>query len=157
MEQAVEKLKEAAHAGNTELLLQLHRQHPLLIDRIIVGCFGETPLHVAALLGHSELARVLVDLKPELAEALDSSRSTPLHLASAKGDIQIVRHLVSTKPEMCSVLNGEGLNPLHLAAIKGKVEVLRELVRTKPEAARATSSQGKPSCTCASSTFRWRL
>ncbi|XAR57583.1 hypothetical protein NMG60_11025774 [Bertholletia excelsa] len=133
MERAVEKLIEAAHAGNTELLLELHRHHPLLLDRIIV----------AALLGHCEFAKVVVGLKPELAKALDSSGSSPLHLASAKGYIQIVHDLVLSKPEMCSVLNRDGLNPLHLVAIKGNLEVLKELARTRPEAARASSAQGE--------------
>ncbi|CAH2040373.1 unnamed protein product [Thlaspi arvense] len=85
--------------------------------------FGETPLHVAALLGHCEFAKVVVGLKPELAKALDSSGSSPLHLASAKGYIQIVHDLVLSKPEMCSVLNRDGLNPLHLVAIKGNLEM----------------------------------
>ncbi|KAI7988411.1 Ankyrin repeat-containing protein BDA1 [Camellia lanceoleosa] len=135
MEEIQQKLLKAAIEGDTPLLVEMHTQNPLILNRVTVGCFYETPLHVAALRGHVEFARKLVSLDSELAQVLDSQGSSPLHLASAKGYIQIVKLLVAAKPEMCKVLDRDGFNPLHLAAIKGKVEVLRELVGKMPQAA----------------------
>ncbi|KAF5936375.1 hypothetical protein HYC85_027504 [Camellia sinensis] len=135
MEEIQQKLLKAAIEGDTPLLVEIHTQNPLILNRVTVGCFNETPLHVAALRGHVEFARKLVSLDSELAQVLDFQGSSPLHLASAKGYIQIVKLLVAAKPEMCKVLDRDGFNPLHLAAIKGKVEVLRELVRKMPQAA----------------------
>ncbi|GFZ15566.1 hypothetical protein Acr_24g0017560 [Actinidia rufa] len=137
-----ERLKKAALEGNTQELLEIHRANPLLLDRVTVGSFDETPLHVAALLGHTDLAVHLVILKPDLVESLDSSRSSALHLASAKGYVPIVKALVFKKPDMCLARDRDGFNPLHLAAKKGRVEVLKELVRKKPEAAEASVDQG---------------
>ena len=137
-----ERLKKAALEGKTQELLEIHRGNPLLLDRVTVGSFDETPLHVAALLGHTDLAERLVILKPDLAESLDSSGSSALHLASAKGYVPIVKALVSEKPDMCLARNRDGLNPLHLAAKKGRVEVLKELVRIRPGAAQARVDQG---------------
>ncbi|KAL7232078.1 hypothetical protein ACSBR2_010151 [Camellia fascicularis] len=137
MEQIRQKLLKAAIEGDTPSLEEIHTQNPLILNRVTVGCFDETPLHVAALRGHVEFATKLLCLHPELAQVLDSQGSSPLHLASAKGYIQIVKLLVAAKPEMCTVLDRDGFNPLHLAAIKGKVEVLRELVGKMPQAALA--------------------
>ncbi|GFZ15567.1 hypothetical protein Acr_24g0017570 [Actinidia rufa] len=136
-----ERLKKAALEGNTQELREIHRGNPLLLDRVTLGSFGETPLHVAALRGHTDFAKELLILNPDLAESLDSSGSSALHLASAKGYVPIVKELVSAKPELCLARDRDGLNPLHLAAKKGRVEVLKELVRIRPDAAEASVDQ----------------
>ncbi|XP_057476990.1 ankyrin repeat-containing protein At5g02620-like isoform X2 [Actinidia eriantha] len=140
-ERMEERLKNAALEGNTQELLEIHKGNPLLLDRVTVGSFDTTPLHVAALRGHTDFAERLVILNPDLAESLDSSGSSALHLASAKGYVPIVMALVSKKPNMCLARDREGMNPLHLAAKKGRVEVLKELVRIRPEAAEASVDQ----------------
>ncbi|XP_057476991.1 ankyrin repeat-containing protein BDA1-like [Actinidia eriantha] len=136
-----ERLQKAALEGNTQELLEIHRRNPLLLDRVTVGSFDTTPLHVAALRGHTDFAERLVILNPDLAESLDSSGSSALHLASAKGYVPIVKALVSAKPDVCLARDRDGLNPLHLAAKKGRVEVLKELVRIRPDAAEASVDQ----------------
>ncbi|KAL7187013.1 hypothetical protein ACSBR1_037143 [Camellia fascicularis] len=99
MEEIQQKLLKAAIEGDTPLLVEIHTQNPLILNRVTVGCFDETPLHVAALRGHVEFARKL-----------------------------IVKLLVAAKPEMCKVLDRDGFNPLHLAAIKGKMDALKLLM-----------------------------
>ncbi|KAG9133470.1 hypothetical protein Leryth_013282 [Lithospermum erythrorhizon] len=134
---------QAATEGNVASLLSVLQQDPLILDRIIANCFPETPLHVAALLGHVHVVEELVRRKPELTKELNSNGSTPLHLASARGYDTIVRALVLVDPETCLVQDKDGRNPLHLAAIKGRVEILKELIRVKPEAAKMTFRRGE--------------
>ncbi|GAA0169112.1 homeodomain transcription factor [Lithospermum erythrorhizon] len=137
MEQMVKELYEAAIEGNPATLLDLLQQDVLILDRCIVTSYEETPLHIAAMLGHLEFCSELVRRKPELAAELDFRRSSALHLASAKGYMEIVKILLSVKPEMCLAYDGDGYNPIHVAAIKGRVDVLKTLARIHPDAARA--------------------
>ncbi|KAK8597590.1 hypothetical protein V6N13_094993 [Hibiscus sabdariffa] len=137
------KLYEAAEEGNVTVLLELIRQDRLLLDRVLVNYAVETPLHVAAMLGHTDFVREIVQRKPEFIKQVDSKGSSPLHSASAKGYVEVVRALLDVDPDMCLSVDGEERNPLHLAAMKGQVEVLKELVRVRPRAARVTVALGE--------------
>ncbi|MFQ6642784.1 hypothetical protein Gotur_017335 [Gossypium turneri] len=137
------KLYEAAAEGNVTIFLELIRQDHLLLDRVLVNYTIETPLHVAAMLGHTDFVREIIQRKPEFTRELDSRGSSPLHLASAKGYVDIVKALLFVNPDMCLAVDIEERNPLHLAAVKGQVHVLNELVRVRPQAARVTVSWGE--------------
>ncbi|KAK0581987.1 hypothetical protein LWI29_020143 [Acer saccharum] len=127
---------EAAVDGSVTSLLNLLQQDALALDRFIVGCLTETPLHIASLLGHAEFVQEILSRKPELAGELDARKSSPLHLATAKGYLDIVKMLVSVNPKACSVCDRDGRNPLHIAAIKGHVSILKELVQISSDAVR---------------------
>lgn len=136
-------LLEAALKGSVASLLELLHEDPLVLDRNIASCVSETPLHVAATLGHLDFVTTLLSHKPELAFELDSTGSSPLHLASAKGHLEIVKQLLMADPRMCHVRNQDGLTPLHVAAIKGRVAVLIELVRCVPESIQALTDRSE--------------
>jgi hypothetical protein len=53
-----------------------------------------TLLHVAAMRGDVQMARLLLEKFPEMTEALDSARSTPLHLAAGAGHAEMVTFLI---------------------------------------------------------------
>ncbi|KAG9138341.1 hypothetical protein Leryth_001535 [Lithospermum erythrorhizon] len=135
MDQIVKELHEAAGEGNVASLLNLLEKDRFMLDRSMVISYGETPLHIAAMLGHLEFCKELLRRKPELAEELDLRRSSALHLASAKGFTEIVKLLVSTSPKMGFAFDEDGKIPIHVAAMKGRVEVLKELVDVQPDAA----------------------
>ncbi|XP_062098809.1 ankyrin repeat-containing protein NPR4-like [Humulus lupulus] len=138
MERVFSLLYKAAREGNVTTLRQLLEQDSLILDRLIINNngFSETPLHVAAMLGHADFVQEIITHKLELAKELDIWRSTPLHLAVAKGHLETVRVLLSTVDHelMSSIWDGEGRNPLHLAAMRGRLDVLRELLKVAPEA-----------------------
>lgn len=137
-------LYNAAFEGSVTALLELLRQDRLILDRITsANGITETPLHVAATLGHIDFVKEILHRKPQLAKELDSQRSSPLHLASAKGYVEIVKALVAVSPALCFARDRDGRNPLQLAATKGRVDVLRELLRVAPDAARHTAGQGE--------------
>ncbi|XP_030442680.2 ankyrin repeat-containing protein BDA1-like [Syzygium oleosum] len=137
------ELYQAAVKGNVPPLLELLAKDKLLLDRIMTGNHTETPLHIAAMLGHLEFVEEVLARKPELAREQDSQSSTPLHLAAAKGYLNIVASLLRVGPEICFVHDKYERNPLHVAALKGHVDVLELLVRARPDAAHSVIEHGQ--------------
>ncbi|KAI6682166.1 hypothetical protein NL676_036047 [Syzygium grande] len=137
------ELYEAAVKGNVSSLRELLAKDKLLLDRIMTGNHTETPLHIAAMLGHLEFVGEVLARKAELARVQDSQGSTPLHLAAAKGYLNIVASLLRVSPEMCFVRDKYDRNPLHVAAMKGHVDVLKLLVRERPDAAHSVVEHGQ--------------
>lgn len=115
-----------------------------------VDSTGYTPLHHAALNGHSDVVEALLR-NEALANIADSKGCYPLHLAAWKGDEQIVRLLIHQGPshpklnEQSSVdqkefkrcgpfdpyinaKNNDNETPLHCAAQYGHTKVVRLLL-----------------------------
>ncbi|KAH6826277.1 hypothetical protein C2S53_012238 [Perilla frutescens var. hirtella] len=139
MESPQNKLFEAAAKGCVISLQQLLIDDPLILDRVIINHYSETPLHVAAMLGHIDFVNEIIHMKPQLTNELNSQLSSPLHLASAKGHVDVVRALLAVDHHTCLACDSNGLTPLHLAAIKGRDEVMELLLQAQPDAARLTS------------------
>ncbi|KAK9131328.1 hypothetical protein Sjap_011815 [Stephania japonica] len=126
-------LFEASLEGNVFALNELLGEDPLVLERAITSS-SETPLHIAAMLGHVGFAREILSRKPELALELDSEGYSPLHLASARKNFEMVRELVRAAPDVCLSTDCDGRTPLHLAAMKGRVKIMEELFQWRPEA-----------------------
>ncbi|OWM84127.1 hypothetical protein CDL15_Pgr009374 [Punica granatum] len=122
-------LHDAAVEGNVPLLLRLLEEDRLALHRVASGSLNETPLHVAAMLGHLEFVEEILTRNPEMARELDFRRSSPLHLAAAKGHTEVVKLLLLTNPKMSLSRDWEGRCPIHLAVIRGHTEVLKELIQ----------------------------
>ncbi|KAI3443591.1 hypothetical protein Pfo_000256 [Paulownia fortunei] len=137
------RLSEAAFQGNVTELLQILEEDPLILDKIIVSCITETPLHTASALGHLNFVKELLSRKPELTAELDSRGCSPLHLAAAKGHADVVKELLCVGGEVGFVRNFDGRTALHVAAIKGREAVLAEFVRIKPEWTRVLTDRGE--------------
>ncbi|XP_052182855.1 ankyrin repeat-containing protein ITN1-like [Diospyros lotus] len=127
-----QSLHEAAIQGKTASLKDILAKDPLILQRVMVGCFVHTPLHVAASRGHLEFVRELLDNNKALARVLDERRWSALHLAADNGYHKIVEVLVEANANMCLTLDGDGRNPLHLAAMEGHVTVLRVFFDNNP-------------------------
>ncbi|KAL0394205.1 UNVERIFIED_CONTAM: hypothetical protein Slati_4386700 [Sesamum latifolium] len=143
MERLEAQLFEAAANGSITSLQGLLKKDPLILDRVVVGVSSETPLHVAAMLGHIDFVKEIVRIKPQLTSDLNSLRSSPLHLASANGHVHVVRLLLSVDPRMCLARDKNGMTPLHLSAVKGRLEVMKILLQAKPAAAQVTVYRGE--------------
>ncbi|XP_042521228.1 ankyrin repeat-containing protein BDA1-like [Macadamia integrifolia] len=130
----MKRLYEASLSGSLTSLIELIEEDHLILDRVmIITYFNETPLHIAAMLGHVEFAREILRRKPELATELDSESSSPLHLASAKGNLEMVKELLGINPDVCCLTDHDGRTPLHLAVIKGRIDVMKELIQARPK------------------------
>ncbi|KMT04852.1 hypothetical protein BVRB_7g170220 [Beta vulgaris subsp. vulgaris] len=137
------RLYETALEGNVPNLKVLIQEDPLILDRISLTYFQDTPLHVATLRGHVDFTRFVLSHNPRLATESDSLGHLPLHVASAKGHVDIVRELVRVDPGSCLARSKDGKLPLHLAIMKGvRVEVVNELARASPESTRSSVDRG---------------
>uniref|UniRef100_A0A6N2L286 PGG domain-containing protein n=1 Tax=Salix viminalis TaxID=40686 RepID=A0A6N2L286_SALVM len=143
MEEMQRKLQEAAAEGNVTSLLALLQEDKLVLDRCGVTCPAETPLHIAAMLGHLRFTREILCRKPEWVGELDLRRSSPLQLATANGHLEVVKALLMVDADICLVKDRNGWNPLHVAVIKGRIDVLKELVQAKPDAIRTRGQRGE--------------
>ncbi|KAI7986473.1 Ankyrin repeat-containing protein [Camellia lanceoleosa] len=138
------RLYEASLSGNVQALEALFEEDTLILDKLsLTSSFDhdhddhETPLHIAALRGHSDFTKALLSRKPELTTELDSLLNSPLHLASSEGHLDIVRKLLEAKniaeDDFSKAQNEDGITSLHLAAMNGRVEVVKLLIWTRPE------------------------
>ncbi|XP_065866555.1 ankyrin repeat-containing protein BDA1 [Euphorbia lathyris] len=129
----METLYEAATRGCVVTLNTLTQKDKLILSRVSLTSFVETPLHISSLLGHLDFSIALLRLYPKMSAKLDSFRRSPLHLASAEGHTEVVKALLSINTDVCLIRDQGGRVPLHLAAMRGNVETIHELVSACPE------------------------
>ncbi|KAG5563871.1 hypothetical protein RHGRI_000160 [Rhododendron griersonianum] len=138
-----ELLCDAAMRGDLESLHEIIARDNYILDKVLVGCFkGKNPLHLAISTGQVEFVQKLLEIKPKLAEVVDTELGAALHIASANGNLEIVEILVKLSPGMCMARDRDGKNPLHITAMKGNVDVLKKLVQTCPHAAQVIVDRG---------------
>ncbi|KAK9095068.1 hypothetical protein Scep_026537 [Stephania cephalantha] len=125
-------LFEAAQTGNVGALLDLLKEHPLMLQTVTLTS-RETPLHVASLAGHVDFVKEVIRLKPEFAKKLNQDGFSPMHLASANGYSEIVKELSKIDASYCRFRGRDRKTPLHLAVINGRIEVIHELLSSCPE------------------------
>uniref|UniRef100_A0A672RNF2 Ankyrin repeat and sterile alpha motif domain containing 1A n=1 Tax=Sinocyclocheilus grahami TaxID=75366 RepID=A0A672RNF2_SINGR len=94
-----------------------------------VDSTGYTPLHHAALNGHSEVVEVLLR-NEALTNIADNKGCYPLHLAAWKGDQRIVKLLIRQGPShpKLNEQNNDNETPLHCAAQYGHTQVVQLLL-----------------------------
>ncbi|KAM8863879.1 ankyrin repeat and SAM domain-containing protein 1A isoform 10-T10 [Spinachia spinachia] len=94
-----------------------------------VDSTGYSPLHHAALNGHSEVVEALLR-NEALTNIADSKGCYPLHLAAWKGDEHIVKLLIHQGPShpRLNEQNNDNETPLHCAAQYGHSQVVRLLL-----------------------------
>ncbi|CAI0408997.1 unnamed protein product [Linum tenue] len=110
------------------------RRDNLILKKLPLSSFTETPLHISVLAGHLDFTRALLRHDPGMAMEVDASNCTPLHLASAAGHCEIVGALLGgVGSDACLVRDVDGRIPLHLATMRGRSDVVRELVGARPE------------------------
>lgn len=86
---------------------------------------GETPLHVAAKQGNTEIAKLLIENRANV-NATNKKGETPLHLAAKQGNTEIVEFLIEKDADI-DFHDKKARTPSHHAAINGKTEILKLL------------------------------
>ena len=105
--------------------LLLNRKDPNTAD-----ADGRTALHLAAELGHIEIAKHLVDAGAIKDATTSLEGYTPLHLAAGAAQTDMVIFLLVIRVKMDAVATSNGVTPLHLAAQAPNGEAsVRELIR----------------------------
>ncbi|XP_057954083.1 ankyrin repeat-containing protein BDA1-like [Malania oleifera] len=137
------RLSKAAQYGDIATLnAALLEEDPLILERVALVGFSETPLHVAALAGRTDFVKEMISRKPTFAEEVNRDGFSPLHIASAAGNIEMVRELLTLGDSLCLLRDNGGRTPLHFAAIKGRVHVEEELLSKCPQAIREVAVGG---------------
>ena len=157
MEIEVKKLldehsSEPATFGEKSLILHLaaEKGYKQVFDLLLKKCKnineqdrnGRTALHVAAMNGSYEAAKLLLDQKEIDASRPDRDGKTALHLAAVHGGSMVLKRLLDSKlnPEARDM---DGRTPLHLAAMNGKVDSATVLLATDKTTTSAEDLNGQ--------------
>ncbi|XP_066571914.1 transient receptor potential cation channel, subfamily N, member 1 [Amia ocellicauda] len=98
---------------------------------------GQSPLHLAAENDHSEVVKLFLKHRPELATLANVEGATCAHIAASKGSVAVIKELLKfSKGGMTSAHNKtNGSSPVHLAAAGGHTEVVKVLLEAGASAA----------------------
>ncbi|KAM9415828.1 uncharacterized protein ACWYII_024477 [Salvelinus alpinus] len=102
----------------------------LRADITATDIHGQTPLHLAAENDHSEVVKLFLKHRPELATLANVEGATCTHIAAAKGSLAVIRELLKFKQGGVTTLSNKtnGSCPLHLASAGGHTEVVKVLL-----------------------------
>ncbi|MFT7811579.1 serine/threonine-protein phosphatase 6 regulatory ankyrin repeat subunit B-like isoform X1 [Arapaima gigas] len=91
---------------------------------------GQTPLHLAAESDHSEVVKLFLNHRPELATLANVKGATCAHIAASKGSVAVIRELLKFNKGGVLLAHTKTMNssPLHLAAAGGHAEVVKLLL-----------------------------
>ena len=122
-------LLQACLEGNEDALAHAVR-HGALATRAR-DAMGATPLHMACLGGHLDIAAWCADQGLDVATA-DAQGALPLHTACFNGHLDVARWLTTkaktSKKEALNVQDLQGGTPLHHAALGGSLKLCRWLL-----------------------------
>ena len=116
MAQRIERLNQAALQGNVDDFYTLIREDVKLLERIDELPFVDTPLHIAASVGHIPFALEMMGLKPSFARKLNPDGFSPIHLALQNRQYTMVYWLVDVDNDLVRVKGRESITPLHYVA-----------------------------------------
>ena len=92
-----------------------------------LGDSGETPLILAILNGHNDVAAFLVEQGADI-QARNRGGFTPLHAAAYVGNLDIAELLVAEGADIGDQQNKAGVSSLSVASEEGRVSVARALI-----------------------------
>ncbi len=105
---------------------------------------GMTPLHLAAMNGHHEVAVWLVTNGADM-NSTNKNDATPLHCAAEEGRCEVAVFMISRGADI-NARDNDGSTPLHLACAKGRKEAAELLVSKGADIA-AIDAVGKATIT----------
>jgi ankyrin repeat protein len=128
-----DRLKAAAQTGDIDLLYTVIQDDPSILENIDIIPFVETPLHIAATMGHLQFASEIMILKPSFAWKLNPQGFSPIHLAMQNDKKHMVYRFVYINKDLVRVQGRGGLTPLHFASQIGEIEILADFLFLCPE------------------------
>ncbi|KAL7254884.1 hypothetical protein ACSBR1_009105 [Camellia fascicularis] len=132
------RLFQACWIGNVENFLKLIKDNPCLLYTSVLEN-GETPLHIASMVGHFNLVKEIMKLRKEFSQELNEDdhklcivkrreRRIPLHYMAIKGRVNVIRELILASAYSVVNMTARGETVLHLAVKNNQFEALNDLV-----------------------------
>ncbi|XP_019848978.1 PREDICTED: E3 ubiquitin-protein ligase MIB2-like [Amphimedon queenslandica] len=134
----------AAAANDTNALREFLVKHP---SEVNAKAAGKAALHCAAVAGHIEIIKCLLEFKANL-EIEDEDGDRPLHLC-AYGDEEEAAQLLIDNGADVNARSKRGMTALNLSAIKGHTSILKVLIRDQNIDLSAADSEGNTPLHCA--------
>ena len=94
---------------------------------------GDTPLHVAAYIGNTEVVKQLLDSKADVNARKHSDGATPLVIAAQERRTEIVKLLLDHGADVNTSVWTNGDTPLHASVWNGSTEIVRMLLNSKAD------------------------
>jgi hypothetical protein len=113
------EIHEAVADGDVAKVEALLKRNPRLIQS--ADEYGETPLHIAAICGQEDIAKLLLAHHADV-NAKDNVGQTPLHIVAREGYVEIAKLLIAHRATV-NVKDNEGKTPLHCAARRGNKKI----------------------------------
>uniref|UniRef100_A0A2N9GNX4 AMP-dependent synthetase/ligase domain-containing protein n=1 Tax=Fagus sylvatica TaxID=28930 RepID=A0A2N9GNX4_FAGSY len=132
MDERIERLKRVAEGGDIDNLYMLIQEDAYLLEHIDQVPFFDTPLHIAASIGHIPFVLEMMRLKPSFARKSNPDGFSPIHLAIRNGQAQMVRQLLQVDGNLVRAKGREGMTPLHYAAAYDYLDLLAEFLSVCP-------------------------
>ncbi|KAL1551709.1 ankyrin repeat-containing protein-like protein [Salvia divinorum] len=127
-ESAVKKLYDAAAEGNATTIQSLLENDPFLLNKASFANTKETLLHVAAAIGHVDVASMLLEKAPSTCWSRDDNGMNPIHVAAMSGREEVLKLLVEKDAFAAMERLDRGETVLHLCVKHRRLEALRVLV-----------------------------
>ena len=118
----------ASEEGNIDGLYTAIRENPQVLDQFDKIQFVDTPLHVAASVGHIQYAMEIMRLKPSFATKSNQDGFTPIHIALQNEHFQLVVCLVDIDANLVRVKGREGITPLHYIVATGNIYLIEKFL-----------------------------
>lgn len=88
--------------------------------------YGETPLTIAAELGHVEIIKLLLN-HPKINPNYALKNGTPLHLCLIQDNVELLKIMLDSNKFNPNIKNQSSFTPLHIAAIRNLPEAIKIL------------------------------
>ncbi|KAL6578601.1 hypothetical protein OROMI_008817 [Orobanche minor] len=121
------RLKDASTNGDVSALGRLLEENPLILQDAHSN-YLQTPVHIAAVMGHAKFVVAVVGHNRRWARQPNLEGQTPIHLASAKGHVQIVKDLLDIDATLAHLRDRDGRNFLHSAAVGRQLSLFVDLL-----------------------------
>uniref|UniRef100_A0A2N9F9J5 PGG domain-containing protein n=1 Tax=Fagus sylvatica TaxID=28930 RepID=A0A2N9F9J5_FAGSY len=133
MDERIERLKKVSQCGDIDTLYMLIQEDAYLLEHIDHVPFFDTPLHIAASMGHILFVMEMMRLKPSFARKPNPEGLSPIHLALINGHIEMVQWLLQVDGDLVCVKGREGMTLLHHAvATNDNLDLLSEFLSVCP-------------------------
>lgn len=138
-------LQKAAANGDVASLRAVLLHNSIALHEMLATTTVDTPLLIAAALGHHEFVKEIMSRMPNLARQSGKRGAYPLHMAAASGHVRVVAELLEVGgQELCRLRDKDGRMPIHIAATRlGEVGVFEKLTEADPDSLQEVTGRGE--------------